>query len=343
MKIRGDGSVQHTSLPTYDNVAKPEVHETLRCMVVRATFTDDPLNVTANSPNPRVLYDVVVLGGFRTGQIISNCRLSSSLGGSFNFYERTLRAATKNVSQNALSNNDGDVVFVEFVQGRTAYPVITSIDEGISPSNQGTTSSEAPRLQWQYNGFNVEINNQGNMMLGNKEGSTDGSSKAFTPGSSKKIAVSMVGEVLTFKTQSGLTVAIDGTADAATITTSGGAQFKVDGSADKITIMTSGGAIGTFDGSGNEVDLKAQKALIEGTNSATLKSPAVNLGSESPADKAAVASIVDARLTALETALAAFIAAYNVHIVIPVNNAVLEPPFVPVPTPTGSSVVKLDP
>ena len=262
MKMRDDGSVQPGSLPTYGNVARPEDNAIYRCMVSKVIFVDDARNITANSPNPRVTYECIVLGGFASGQVLSNCRLSSDLGGNFNFYERVLKAASKDISKTKLSDNDGDIVFVQFVQGHTGYPVITALDNGISTQGSiGATSSDGPVVKWQYNGINVNVDKNGNLTLTRKGGTYDADSKTFTPASNgKKIQVKLSNQVVAINTESGLAVTLDGDADKALIQTKGGAKAEIDGKAGSVKLKDNGTGALTLKGS--KVALGASSAEL---------------------------------------------------------------------------------
>lgn len=255
MRIREDGSVQPSSLPTHQNVGRNDDHALYRCMIIKVVYVDDPANISANSTNPRVLYDCVVIGGFASGQVISNCRLSSELGGDFNFYERTLRAASQNVSKTKLSDQDGDIVFVQFVQGHTGFPVIVALDNGITTEDDlGATSSDGQIVHWQYNGVNVKIDKNGNLTLTRKGGSYDSSTQVFTPDpSGQKIKLRMEAQKIVLTLENGLSLVIDGSSDSLTATTKAGTKIALDGAGDSVKVTTKGGAKLTVDGTSGEI------------------------------------------------------------------------------------------
>lgn len=254
MKARSDGSVQSSATPTYENAGRKEDNSLYRCMVTKVLFTDDPDNITSNSPNPRVLYDVVVLGGFSSGQVISNCRLSSSLGGNFNFYERTLRASSENVSKTKLQDNDGDVVYVQFVQGHQAYPVIVALDEGINTGDAtGAAAADGQVERFQYNGIYHEIDKNGDFTWIRKGGEYDEENKFFTPEEEEpeNVKLTVSDQLITLTLKNGLTVTINGNTDKIDIVTNGGAKASIDGENDKVDIETAGGAKVEVDGNGD--------------------------------------------------------------------------------------------
>lgn len=295
MKYRNDGSIQSSNTPTYENTRQPEDYGMYRCMVTKVIYTDEQENITANADNPRVLYDVVILGGFSAGQIISNCRLSSLLGGNFNYYERVLRPASKKIRETRLSDQDGDIVFVQFVQGHPAYPIITALDTGIQPNGRtGAEISDGARLQSEYNGVFEEINKNGEWCFTRKGGTLqDG---VFVPAEDpnfeaefKFIDNEMIWrdpktefkikkneEVHTRTYQSGLKVTEDGANDKITRVTKGGLQIEEDGSSDKVTITTSGGAKIMIDGSGNNIEIQDN-----GTGKLRISGDKVALGASS--------------------------------------------------------------
>jgi len=258
MRFRDDGSVQASATPTYANVGTREDNTLYRCMVTKIIFTDLSDNFTSNSQSSRVLYDVVILGGFSAGQVISNCRLASTLGGDFNFFERTLRASSKNVSKVKLQDHDGDIVYVQFIQGDSSFPVIIALDEGLkTESSTGATSSEGQIMRAQYNGIFTEIDKNGNYTWLRKGGTFNEDDKFFTPASEENVKVEVSDQSVTITLKNGMTVSIDGNSDKVDITTKGGAKAEVDGSGDSVKISTSGGPKAEVLGSDDKVVLEA--------------------------------------------------------------------------------------
>lgn len=243
MKLRRDGSIQSSLTPTVSNVGRKDDYAIYRCMITRVIYTDTPGNITLNSSNPRVLYDAVVLGGFASGQIISNCRLSTELGGTYTFYERVLKASVKDISGSRLSDGDGDIVFVQFVQGHTGYPVIVGLDNGISPVETGAKTSDGPRSVKQYNGVREEINNFGEYEMRVKGGTADKEKGGFVPASSPLLVVkASKDEKYTRTFKSGLTITEDGKNDLVKVNTAGGVTITVDGKNDEIILETKAGS-----------------------------------------------------------------------------------------------------
>jgi hypothetical protein len=222
MKMRPDGSLQSSNTPTHDNIGRfREDYNLYRCMVTKVYYADDINNVTKNAQNPEVLYDVVVLGGFRSGQPISNCRLASFLGGNSNYWERTLKAASQPLSDTRLSDQDGDIVYVMFIQGHKAYPVIIACGNGIDDEN-AATSITGPRDRKVYNGITEQIDKNGNWSLNQAGGSTISVSKSDT---------------VTIKTAGGAQITVNGSGDNITVKDKEGATLKISGG--KVALGTS--------------------------------------------------------------------------------------------------------
>jgi hypothetical protein len=258
MKIRNDGSVQPSSTPTPENAGRREDFAIYRCVISKVIYADDPTNITTNSGNPRVLYDVVVLGGFSSGQIISNCRLASTLGGDTSFYERVLRASTIEVSGSRLSSSDGDIVYVAFVQGHTGYPVIIALDNGINTAGKiGANLTDGPRSIMQFNGVREEINKDGEWIFQRNGGTANSVKGSFEPASAAEVTFNILkDEKHTRIFKSGLTIEENGKDDKVKITTTGGAIAEIDGKSGKIT-LTKGATIIELDGTGDKISLKS--------------------------------------------------------------------------------------
>lgn len=270
MRQRFDGSVQSSNVPTHQNAGRPEDNGLYRCMVTNVIYVGDSKNITNNSRNPRVLYDCIILGGFSSGQILSNCRLSSLFGGDNTYFERTLKASTKDLTKDRLQNHDGDIVWVLFNQGHSAYPIIISLDEGLNTgSATGAKKSEGPRLKSQYNGVLEEINNSGEWFFTRKGGTLEGGN--FTPGSdfegkmswtdgtmlwedtNNSIKLEKEAKKITHKAGD-VTIVQDGTSNNVTIT-AGGTTAVIDGDGSKIT-LTAGATIIEIDGNSGKISLQ---------------------------------------------------------------------------------------
>jgi hypothetical protein len=239
-KPRFDGSFQSANTPTYQNVGSlREDYCIYRCLVIKTIFTDDPANISQGGTNPEVLYDCAILGGFATGQVISNCRLLTSLGGNYNYYERILRSTNnKDLSSSRLENLDGDLVYVQFNQGNSGFPIIIGLSNGINTtsSNPGTKKSDGPRLVQQYNGVREEINNKGEFTFQRKGGTLDSDAANFNPNATAEYTYQVKENEVTVETfTSGLTITKDAKNQLVNINVNG-TELIIDGKTGKITL-----------------------------------------------------------------------------------------------------------
>lgn len=239
MRQRDDGSFQSANTPTWANVGLKEDYNLYRCMVTKVFYVDDAENITKNAQNPEVIYQVVILGNWKSGQFISNVRLSSDFGGDNTYWERTLKPTTKSLSQVALQDHDGDVVFVQFIQGHQGYPVIIAMGKGLHDSKTATKKSDAPRSIRGYNGVIEEINNKGEYKVTRSGGTLDTKKTEFTPSSSFESKISLLqNEIITIETKSGPTIKVDGKANSISIK-AGSTEVLIDGASGKISLKGS--------------------------------------------------------------------------------------------------------
>lgn len=313
MRRRWNGSIQSANTPVYSNTGMSrEDYGMYRCMVTDVLYVDDDRNISKKSKNPEVLYEVVILGGKASGQTLSYCRLASYLDGDNNYSEFTLKKASKDISKTKLSDNDGDIVYVQFVQGHDAYPVIIGMARGIN-QKIGTKKADGPRFIEGYNGVETLIDNKGQRITTMKGGQVkDG---GFKPGDSSVIKEEWnKDEKITTTFKSGLTVT-------------------ADGKNDKVEIKTSGGVVTSLDGKGNKISIKAgsTEILIDGASGKiSLKGDSIDLGS-------AVSDFVT-KFTALASAFAT-----HTHMVPQAPSGTLpsQPPMAPLLTDVGSQSVKV--
>lgn len=236
MRERWNGSIQSTNTPTINQSgAQREDFNLFRCMVTRVIYTDDSSNISKNATNPVVLYEVVILGGYKQGQTMFPCRIANYLGGNDNYSERTLTASSKDISKSPLQDHDGDIVYVQFNQGHSSYPVITSCDRGINDTSTGTTAAQGPRSLQQYNGVYEEINNKGEYTIKRKGGTlTDG---RFKPASGIEGQLQFLKDSVKLTDDSSFLQFTKSTDDAM-LKTKGGAEFHAK--ANKIALGAQG-------------------------------------------------------------------------------------------------------
>lgn len=179
---RPDLSIESANTPTSYNVQRTVDTTTYRCMVLDVTYVDDANNITKNGDNPQVLYKVVILGGFKEGQTISNVRAGSLLGGNYNFHEQVYRKSSKILNKDPLNTHDGDIVFVQFIQGDPKAPIILGCGtNALDKDNTGATKLLGPQNVIQYNGVHQLINKTGEFQITRKGGIFDEKKGYFIP------------------------------------------------------------------------------------------------------------------------------------------------------------------
>lgn len=284
-KIRTDYSVQSSNLPVKRELAYNRANRdqnTHRGMVIDVLYVDDPRNPTRNSQNPQMVYDVILIGGPREGQIIKNCRSMNALGGKSNYAETVYRKASKpfvGVGALRLNQQDGDIVYVEFVDGDQSAAVISGLgNHPLDKDNTGATKSNGPRMVWEYNGVFNEVNKNGELTIRRKGGTYKSPDDFFEP--------VKTGDEVTIqlkKNQLVQTVAkdaikndMDGNTESMTITFKSGMKVTIDGKNDVVKIESKGGAKATIDGKTGEVHLKDN-----GTGALRIKGSKVALGASS--------------------------------------------------------------
>lgn len=265
---RWNSSIQSSNTPTFNKVGILRDDFALyRCMVTEVLYVDDPKNISKNAKNPEVLYTVAILGGHASGQTLSYCRLASWLGGSTNHSERILTPATKKLNKAKLQDQEGDIVFVQFIQGFDSFPVIIALAKG-PKDKSGAKKADGPRFLDIYNGMQTEVNNKGEY----KRSITTGETKEgkFTAKKEKLISEDWtIDEKVTKTFKSGLKIEEDGKQDKISVTTKGGLKVVSDGKGDKSEITTSGGAAVKLEGKTKKATLTtgAAKVEIDGTSS----------------------------------------------------------------------------
>lgn len=247
MRIRRDGSIQSGAIPTPANVEFKLDFSLMRAMVTKVNYVDDPANTTTLGQSPKVTYDVVVLGGHRNGFTLSACRLSAALSGNNNYHEVTLRPASKPLRETPLDQQDGDIVFVQFLDGRKEMPIIVGKDQGIETLNQigakvGAKAAEGPREVRMYNGIYQEIDNAGNLTWVRHGGAKDLALETFVPAAEENVKLEVKPELTELVFKSGLRVTINGATDAFEIVTKKGTKVEVLGATDDVKLTTQAGA-----------------------------------------------------------------------------------------------------
>lgn len=301
--IREDGSVRSANNPEWDNRYQIRDYGTYRGVVRSVVYTDDDNNDSGTEEaGNEVMYDVMIIGGDRDGQIFRNARLMRTLGGFANFEEVTLKAlegitkadptsliavADRPIAE--IPNFNGDVVYIQFLNGDTHLPLII----GLGYHQKATAEAEesdGPRYRRQFNGILTEITKDGEYSWTKANG-------AYLP-----VGVNLedplypyVSQFVPFPTQEeawkltignkynillesflGLNLSIDGVADEVALSTTAGAKWtlnglsdsfevetlvgtaiKVSGTSDSLELSTTVGAAIKIDGLGDEISIKA--------------------------------------------------------------------------------------
>jgi len=241
---RRDGSIQSANLPAYNRLKKNQVDRDFaiyRCMITKVHFVDDPSGGNPTYENRQVTYEAVILGGAKEGTILQNVKDGTSGGGGqYNFAERIFRpTSTKNLEEKAIAEQDGDIVFVQFIQGNTRAPLI--VGTGVQTNDKeftGASIEDGFITQSQYNGVLQLIDKNGNFFLTRKGGSLDGDSGVFVPDlNGKMIEFSLQDQALKVQFSNGMVINIDGATDDVKIKTNGGGEIHI--AADRISIGNS--------------------------------------------------------------------------------------------------------
>jgi hypothetical protein len=246
-----------------------------RGMVLKVNYVDDKLNLTSNTQNPEVTYDVILSSGPMEGQILSNVRKMGILGGQYNFSEIVLRQASKPFSGTGakdFNNQDGDIVYVLFVNGNLSSPAIVGLgNHPLDATNTGATKTDGPRLIEQFNGVNTLIDKNGNYTITRKGGSYDAVKDAFVPvDAGNEAQIKFTSNKMTLSSNGQMVEqVIDGAAQKLTVTMQSGVTLTIDGAGNSITIKDSGGGtlkiangkVGLGGSSAEVVDLISQIAM----------------------------------------------------------------------------------
>ena len=255
-----DTGVLSNNTPTPMNLGEGHNNMLYRGIITKRYFVDDQLNVTQNASNPQVLYDCAILGGFSEGQIITNCRLASWLGGQFNYAERVLKPNSKPLNEVPLKDQDGDIVFFQYVQGQKLAPIIVAM--GTQPKDgdaTGAKKDDGPRWVEQYNGVETTINKDGEYSLIAKGGELDMENNTFTPAENTQNS-----SITLDKDKKIIILAGDGT------------SVELDGQSDSINIKTNAGMNIIISGSGVSINAGATATITADT--IDLKAGLVNVG-----------------------------------------------------------------
>ena len=320
-----------SNAPTAGNTGETRDNQLYRCIVTARYFVDDELNVTQNAPNPQVLYDCAILGGFQEGQTISNCRLATWLGGQYNFAERVLCPNRQPLNEIPLKEQDGDIVLVQYIQGQIMAPMIVGM--GTQPKDgeaTGATIELGPQWVEQYNGVLTNINKDGEYSLTVKGGELDAETNSFIPNDVEANNLSSItltkDKKITITSPQGPTAELDGSNDSITLSTTAG---------DSITM--SGGNINIIASNGDEINMTSSGVTIKAGSKLTVEAESIDLN----AGTVNVGNGASFKATIFENLKAAFEG--HIHQVPQAQAGVLpsQPPLQPLLPNVGSNTVKI--
>lgn len=287
--FREDGSIKSSNLPTRDQRALVRDYGLYRGVVRDVVYTDSDNNESGGDKGPNeVLYDIMVIGGERDGQIFSNARLIRTLGGWDNFEEITLKkleGITKSDPTSVLASADlpikeiakfnGDVVYFQFINGDPTLPVIIGLGyhQGADPEAE---ESDGPRFKRKFNGVLTEISKDGEYSWTKSNGAFVPllpnsanllypyvSQFAPIPGQEEALKLTIGNKYdILFETFLGLNVAIDGLADTVAISTTVGTMWSLDGKADSFEVGTAVGTGFKVDGLADSLNLETAAGAV---------------------------------------------------------------------------------
>lgn len=264
---REDGSIRSANLPVWDN--RYQVKETgiFRGVVKEVIYTDHDNNDSGKGTPNEVLYTVMIIGGDRDGQVFQNARLIRGLGGFANFEEVILKqlegitqadptslAALGDPSINNVPNFNGDVVYLQFLNGSLNMPVIVGMGYH-QKAEPEASAADGQRYRRKFNGIFTEITKDGEFNWAKDNGLAVPVSinpddplypfiNQFAPILGQEEAVNVtLGNKYDFKLSyfTGLEVSIDGVTDSFDFLTGAGAEYSLDGLADSHELSTTVG------------------------------------------------------------------------------------------------------
>lgn len=274
---RSDGSIIPSSLQGSHHRKMVEMDfAQYRCLVIKKYYTDDEKNLTF--VNKQVTYDVLILSGRREGQIIPNVKLSTSNGGGqYNFEERVLRATSKAFSGDKavpLSEHDGDVVYVSYINGHTSNPVIVNMGvQSLDLDYTGATQEDGPIYKKEFNGIGELVGKDGKHTTYRKEGEYQAEEDYFKPSEEESFLEQTIkeGEKSTKTYKSGLKIEEDGENDKVEITCASSTKVTIDGKGGVVTIDVDGGT--------NLITIsKSGELQIKASGSVKIDAPLVDVG-----------------------------------------------------------------
>lgn len=284
--LREDGSVESSNNPSLQNRYLLRDYGLYRGVVRDVIYTDDKRNDSGGSTPNEVVYDLMVVGGERDGQLFYHARVMKGLGGFSNTEEVILKkleglsksdptstkAAGEAVIRNVATYN-GDVVYFQFLNGDLHMPIITGMGHHQKASVEAT-ADDGQRAIKVFNGISTEITKDGEFAwtkangaevpVGeNPEDPAYNYINQFTPIIGQEEAVKVtLGNKYDFKFEMlpGLNIVIDGTKDKFEFVTTLGTSVKINGgTTDSVELGTTlGTSLKVVGGASDSLTLEAQ-------------------------------------------------------------------------------------
>jgi len=185
-KLRSDGSRQSANAPDSRFLLKNKTQRDFgiyRCMITKVHYVGDSENFTFQ--NQQVTYSAIIQGGDKEGQEIENIKSTDRFGGQYNYSERIWRPInykSSGLSNKSFSENEGDIVYVSYIQGDTTNPIIIAGGvQLLDLDSTGATRSIGPILKEEYNGVLKHVNKDGEFSLIRKGGVFQSAEGYFLP------------------------------------------------------------------------------------------------------------------------------------------------------------------
>jgi hypothetical protein len=303
MYFREDGSIISVNDPREQFEFVPRDYSLYKAQVVGISYTDETNNITSTDKGPQVVYEVRIIGGTRDGQLFSNAVSMQEHGGVTNTSERVWKKAKSitggdpasplNPLKQSSKELNGDIVYIQFLNGDPYYPVILGGAKHAANMIAGASKSEGQQYSTSFNGITSKIDKDGVFTWIKDKGSYSSSPTidakgnqvwdqfASLPGFEELFKLEMNNEgTLSFSIKPSpaleMNLLLDGANDLFSITTGSGSLFELNGGTGAMNLESSNGAMLQFTSAGllklgnsNDDVLQILKELISSLSTAT--------------------------------------------------------------------------
>jgi len=293
-RYRADGSIESVNNPIHGSGRAVRDFGLYQGMITDIFYVDSKGHPDPKAENVQVAYEVMLAGGDRDGQYLMNVMMLEKSGGINNYSEEIHKRAVllgfQDVANTArllgytLDKLDGEVVYIQFINGDVNYPVIVGFAKHLLNKESGATEEEGIRKQSKFNGITTKINKDGEFSWVKDNGAAvselpssltspiDGKpyNGEFSPTMSEAVKITLGNEFdFKFEYSTGLSVFIDGTNDEITQTTAVGSSVVFSGSKDSFAVTTKVGTSLAVVGTSDSIALTAKagtKVTVTGSN-----------------------------------------------------------------------------